>query len=81
MELEVSWEELGPHDFSVWRDASDRCTPLAKMGAPGGSGKPEHCVGPAPSSLQPLGVTNRLFSGRPNINISRLSREQDVCLL
>ena len=37
MELEVSWEELGPHDFSVWRDASDKCTPLAKMGASRGS--------------------------------------------
>lgn len=44
-------------------------------------GKPEIFTGPAPSSLQPWWVTKRPFSGRPNINSSGLSWEQDVCLL
>lgn len=45
------------------------------------AGKPEIFTGPAPSSLQPWWVTKCPFSGRPNINSSGLSWEQDVCLL
>lgn len=89
LELEVSQEGLRPQDLSAQRGAAEECTLLSYNGGGGecsekqapAVGKPEIFTGPAPSSLQPWWVTKRPFSGRPNINSSGLSWEQDVCLL